>query len=288
MRFLFIIFFICLSVILYSNQKIEYMNEQFLISMEIESNVYNGEPIPIKVVYKNISDINIIKKINCNYSGPDIYSENYEPFGFLNMPLFPKEKDVIIKPNECLICEYLEAAYGKEIYKKNGYPSGVYYINLGEKQLIFEIENNIDIASRLQFFKNETYLKGKENVKEIEDLFIYLQKQKLSENIKKAVNYYYLYKNIQFYNIAQKREEFNKIYETYQFDPIKKCYEFLDKYPDSIYYSNQVRCLLFEEKAKLGKKEFIELLKNKKNEFDFHSFDMICLIDKYKKSYNID
>lgn len=291
-NFILIIILGILCCNLYCEEKITtlgYDNKREITLILKENNI-KGEPILVRLIIKNITDKNIMFPYEHTSMIFDIKGKNYYR-SIITMPSFPKKyPEIILKPNEYIVEDYLIPAFG--LWKTVGYPSGDMKLKYYNISIPITVINNNDNSaiSAIQFLESETYLPGKTNINEISELCISEKNKCKDMYLLKFLDYFDLVKSIQFYKYAQKdnkrfpKEDYNK--NKYKIEsPVSECYKFLEKYPDDIYFSHEIKKILFEEIAKKSKSDFIKMMTENYAFFNTHYGEMILLLDKYNQLY---
>ena len=268
-------------------------NHNLKYTFMIFKDYFNGEPIQIRHIIKNISENN--ETINYRYSKTGNFfitgSRYFPPMCIPSPPSNNPIPTITLGPNEYIIEEHLTQAVGANLDMI--FPTGQYSIEALNSKIPFVVENieNDTVIPTICYLNHMVLSKGLTDIDRIIEMCLSTKERCKNKDLIVFLDYFYCIKSVDFYNFAQKNSErfplevYNK--SKYKIDdPIKVCYEFLNKYPDEVYFSQEIKKVLFEEIAKKGKEDFVKMMTEDFDYFNIHHGELILLLDKYNKLYN--
>lgn len=288
--FLIILFF--LTVVIYGKE-FSFQRNNLLYTVIYEDELLIGEPITYRLIIKNITDKAIsIKDINKNRSIIFLYADNnYKISSWFSILAMDSSPIIILKPGEFRDCDYqIYPDWGIKEYYKYGFPTGEFgFIYETEKIPLDYFVINNDNNKYIEYLYDILHgLNEYRNIEPYYNKYLEIEKSK-NENLICASKYYFL-------QLLRLHEGINKNQLTgksiYELNPDfvnfeTECRNFLKKYPNKIYYSQEVKKILFRDIANKSKENYEKLLKEEYDYFFLNNADFSNIINEMNKKYKL-
>ncbi|MBQ7256485.1 MAG: hypothetical protein IJS60_02185 [Abditibacteriota bacterium] len=260
-----------------------------------------GQPIVYRVIVQNNTEKPVnINDISSNHYIVDInVDKNYKLTPWIAAAIAKRiSPNIKLDIGKYRSCDYvIYPNFNILEYKKYGFPTGLYslvgskFFKMMDPFLEFQVINNHNTYMEDLYFLNSNLLKFDYwcNIEPIYNKYLSIQKSK-NESLIIASKYYFLEilsHHIFMLERQNPKVNRNNIYElNSNFKGFEtECREFIKEYPDAIYYTQEVKKLLFKYIGQKSKEDFDKLLNEEYEYFYLNNHDWEFMIDDLNKIY---